>query len=135
MVQTGHAKPVMPVGPRALVELPALRMRQNVNQSRVTQQFRKFMCVGIVAQIHHLRNDTLGHGNGFVGRLPPNVFASEPFQYALLNGPNDHVCILTELVNFAQSITHGFDIVVTVLLGLRQPALELLCRVFNTATA
>ena len=84
MIHAGKTKPIVPIGPGTLAKLSRFGMNKHCAQRVVSNQCCERMNIGIVPDIHDLRYHALGHGDGLIGCLPPDVFTGEMFQCVLV---------------------------------------------------
>jgi hypothetical protein len=55
-------------------------MLKNQSKTVFANQPQQCLCVVKVADVHHLRNNPIGHFNGFVGSHPPDISLGEWFE-------------------------------------------------------
>ena len=80
MIDAGQTEPVMPVGPGTFAKLSGLGMGEYVPQHIVTDLMDQCLNIGIVTDVHDLRDHSLRHGNGFIRCFPPDVLAGQVLQ-------------------------------------------------------
>lgn len=83
MIHARQAKAVVPIRPRALIELTSLCVRKDFAKHIIAHLGGKYLNVRVVADIHDLSNHTLRHYHGFFWLLPPDVLAGKRHQRLL----------------------------------------------------
>ena len=77
MPHARQTKAVMPIRPRALVELTSLSVRQDFSKHLISYCRNKCLYVSVVADMHDLGNHSFRHENSILWRFPPGVLAGK----------------------------------------------------------
>ena len=91
MIDARQAKSVVPIGPRAFVELTGFCLRQDFSKYRIAHLRGKCLNVRVVTDIHDLSNHALRHCDSFIWRFPPDVFAGKRLQRRLIDLDHDDI--------------------------------------------